>query len=89
MFAAKGVSEMTNLYPCRYCGGKAKLSGKRAGNYRREGTLYYVMCNSCRCRGPQFKGKDGNYENGAYVGGKDLARTQALDAWNLLMSSEV
>ena len=76
-------------YPCRYCGGKAKLSGKRVGNYRREGTLYYVMCNSCHCRGPQFKGKDGNYENGAYVGGEDLARIKALDAWNLLMSSEV
>lgn len=73
-------------YSCPYCGGNTKLSGKRAGNNRREGTLYYVICNSCKMRGPVFKGADGKYENGAYVGGNDIARIEALDAWNILAS---
>ena len=80
------MSEITSPYPCPYCGGKTKISGKRASNDRRGGTLYYVICNSCKMRGPLFKGKDGNYENGAYVGGEDLARIKALDAWNILAS---
>ena len=81
------MSEMVaSPYPCAYCGGKSKVSGKRAGNYRREGTLYYVICNSCKCRGPMFRGADGNEENGAYVGGADVARIKAIDAWNILMS---
>lgn len=75
-------------YPCSYCGGNSKVSGKRAGNYTREGTLYYVMCNSCKCRGPQFRGEDGKYERGAWVGGGDKARIEAIDAWNLLMSRD-
>lgn len=73
-------------YRCRYCGGKAKISGKRAGDLRREGTHYYVICNDCKTRGPIFLGKDGEYEKGAYVGGNDPARIKALEAWNILMS---
>ena len=80
------MSDITSPYPCPYCGGKTKISGKRSGNHQRNGTLYYVLCNECKMRGPIFKGKDGNYENGAYVGGEDLARVKALDAWNILAS---
>ena len=83
------MSDITSPYPCPYCGGKTKISGKSAKghwNNERNGTMYYVICNSCKMRGPLFKGKRGDYENGAYVGGEDLARIKALDAWNILAS---
>ena len=81
--------EIKSPYPCPYCGGNTKLSVKRASGHwtnKRSGTLYYVICNSCKMRGPIFKGEDGKYENGAYVGGSDIARIEALDAWNILAS---
>ena len=75
-------------YPCGYCGGKSKISGKRTGKYHRTGTLYYVMCNSCKCKGPQFRGEAGEFEQGAFVGGNVIAKIKAIDAWNILMSKK-
>lgn len=37
---------------CPFCGGKSKITGVRRGNYRREGTNYQALCNSCKGRGP-------------------------------------
>lgn len=70
------------INPCPFCGGKAKVSGKRSGNYRREGTLYYVICNSCKARGPLTKGPDGKFQAGAYIGGQDVSQQKAIERWN-------
>ena len=59
------------ILTCPYCEHNAKMSSKRAGNYRREGTIYYVMCNKCRMRGPQFREDE----------------KAAEDAWNKLPRS--
>lgn len=40
------------LKACPFCGGKARMTGKRRGNYRREGTNYQALCGSCKARGP-------------------------------------
>lgn len=40
------------LQACMFCGGKAKITGVRRGNLRREGTNYQALCNSCKARGP-------------------------------------
>lgn len=73
---------MSAISPCPFCCGKAKVSGKRSGNYRREGTLYYVLCNRCKARGPIIKGPDGKYQGGAYVGGQDASQQKAVELWN-------
>lgn len=42
----------TKPVACPFDGGNTKVTGKRRGNYRREGTNYQVLCNSCGARGP-------------------------------------
>ena len=72
------------LLPCPFCGGKGKISGKRSGNRRREGTLYYALCNKCKARGPMVKGPDGEYDasTGTYTGGMPHERAEAVRLWN-------
>lgn len=60
------VLRATELLPCPWCGGKAKVNELRRGNYRREGDNYQVVCNKCRARGPLI-------QNESY---------QAAAAWN-------
>lgn len=38
--------------PCPFCGGRAKLTTKRRGNYRREGDNLQGLCGRCKARGP-------------------------------------
>ena len=45
-------SELVVLNPFPFCGGKAKLTSVRRGNYRREGDNWQGLCNKCRARGP-------------------------------------
>ena len=68
----------TSPYPCPSCGGKTKVYSRIEG-------IFYVMCNSCKMRGPfihvERKGIYGkhNFE-------EDVALCKALDAWNTLAS---
>lgn len=41
-----------DLCACPFCSGNVKITGVRRGNYRREGTNYQALCNSCKARGP-------------------------------------
>lgn len=43
---------MSELLPCPFCGGKAKVTEKRRGTHRREGDNYQGLCNKCKARGP-------------------------------------
>ncbi|MBN3839310.1 Lar family restriction alleviation protein [Burkholderia sp. Ac-20349] len=40
------------LAPCPFDGGKARLTEKRRGNYRRVGSYFQGICGKCRARGP-------------------------------------
>ncbi|HDR9163639.1 TPA: Lar family restriction alleviation protein [Burkholderia vietnamiensis] len=40
------------LLPCPFDGGKARLTEKRRGNYRRVGSYFQGICGKCRARGP-------------------------------------
>lgn len=42
----------TQLAPCPFDGGKARLTEKRRGNYRREGSYFQGICGKCFARGP-------------------------------------
>lgn len=37
---------------CPHCGGKVRLTEKRRGNYRREGSYFQGLCGKCFARGP-------------------------------------
>lgn len=41
-----------SLCSCPFCSGNVKITGVRRGNYRRKGTNYQALCNSCKARGP-------------------------------------
>lgn len=58
------------LKACPFCGGKARMTGKRRGNYRREGTNYQALCGSCKARGPLVQDTP----------------EKAAEAWNSLVS---
>jgi len=70
------------ILPCPFCGGKCRVSGKRKGINRRTGTLYYVICNKCKARGPLVSGKTVEFENGAYIGGQTIECEETIRAWN-------
>ena len=46
------MTDELKLKPCPFCGGKAKITCVRRGNYRREGDNYQGLCNKCKARGP-------------------------------------
>ena len=47
------MNEEKELLYCPFCGSwSVKITGKRRGNYRREGTNYQVICSRCHARGP-------------------------------------
>lgn len=73
---------MEALKPCPFCGGNAKLSGKRSGGLRREATLYYALCKRCKARGPIVKGPDGEFDGVAYIGGMPHEQAEAARLWN-------
>lgn len=43
---------MIALNPCPFCGGNAKITSLRRGNYSRKGDNYQGLCNKCKARGP-------------------------------------
>lgn len=48
------------------CGGKVKITEKRRGNYRREGSYFQGLCGRCHARGPLIQDSP----------------DQAVQAWN-------
>lgn len=54
------------LLPCPFCGGRAKITTVRRGNYRREGDNHQGLCNRCKARGPLIQDSE----------------QAAADAWN-------
>lgn len=71
------------INPCPFCRHhKPKVSGKRRGNYVREGTSVYVICQKCHARGPVVVAKKtGTYLGGAYIGGLPEIN-EAIRLWN-------
>lgn len=68
-----------NIERCPYCGNNSvKVSSKRKGNYKREGTYYYVMCNSCKAKGPIAE----NEQATIYSNEHDTANKTAIEKWN-------
>ena len=70
------------MNPCPFCKSiSCKVSGKRSGNYKREGTLYYVLCNKCKARGPIVKCVDEVYKNGVCINNQKEV-LKAIELWN-------
>ncbi|KVN92567.1 hypothetical protein [Burkholderia ubonensis] len=66
------------LRPCP-CGGKVKITEKRRGNYRREGSYFQGLCGRCHARGPliQDSPEKATQAWNQHVGGMCAAPTAA------------
>lgn len=71
----------TGIYPCPFCySHNVRVSSTRNNNTGRSGTMYYVMCNSCRARGPRVTYFDRDKDN-SHVSEQSV-RKQVISYWN-------